>query len=188
MNTENAWHTCTCTTSAGVAAGIIDHVWTMGEFLLFRVPPWRQEVTAAQGGVRHQGENEELSALLNGLGRARGFLRVARRGFLTSRRLVPGMRDRFPALDAVWSFPWVWLIYPHRDGVLPHDDPTRNLLLGSQTGSGHRLWNGTRFPRRPRRRQRCRRPCRPSPRGSCGTHPDPISRRQRQRQSSPLQR
>jgi transposase-like protein/IS1 family transposase len=30
-----------------MAAGITDHVWTMGEFLLFRVPPWRQEVTAA---------------------------------------------------------------------------------------------------------------------------------------------
>jgi IS1 family transposase len=30
-----------------MAAGITDHVWTMGEFLLFRVPPWRQEATAA---------------------------------------------------------------------------------------------------------------------------------------------
>jgi hypothetical protein len=28
-----------------MAAGITDHVWTMGEFLLFRVPPWRQEAT-----------------------------------------------------------------------------------------------------------------------------------------------
>ena len=28
-------------------AGITDHVWTMGEFLLFRVPPRRQEATAA---------------------------------------------------------------------------------------------------------------------------------------------
>jgi len=31
----------------GMAAGITDHVLTMGEFLLFRVPPWRQEATAA---------------------------------------------------------------------------------------------------------------------------------------------
>jgi len=31
----------------GMAAGITDHVWTMGDFLLFRVPPWRQEATAA---------------------------------------------------------------------------------------------------------------------------------------------
>ena len=23
------------------------HVWTMGEFLLFRVPPWQQEMTVA---------------------------------------------------------------------------------------------------------------------------------------------
>jgi IS1 family transposase len=30
-----------------MAAGITDHVWTMDEFLLFRVPPWRQEATAA---------------------------------------------------------------------------------------------------------------------------------------------
>jgi hypothetical protein len=30
-----------------MAAGITDRVWTMGEFLLFRVPPWRQEVSAA---------------------------------------------------------------------------------------------------------------------------------------------
>jgi hypothetical protein len=30
-----------------MAAGLTDHVWTMGEFLLFRVPPWRQEVTTA---------------------------------------------------------------------------------------------------------------------------------------------
>jgi IS1 family transposase/transposase-like protein len=30
-----------------MAAGITDHVWTMGEFLLLRVPPWRQEATAA---------------------------------------------------------------------------------------------------------------------------------------------
>ena len=30
-----------------MAAGLTDHVWTIGEFLLFRVPPWRQEVTAA---------------------------------------------------------------------------------------------------------------------------------------------
>ncbi|MCP4601226.1 MAG: hypothetical protein GY847_12000 [Proteobacteria bacterium] len=29
-----------------MAAGITDHVWTMGEFLLFRVPPWRHETTA----------------------------------------------------------------------------------------------------------------------------------------------
>ncbi len=30
-----------------MAAGITDHVWTMGEFLLFRVPPWRQEGAVA---------------------------------------------------------------------------------------------------------------------------------------------
>jgi len=30
-----------------MAANLTDHVWTMGEFLLFRVPPWRQEATAA---------------------------------------------------------------------------------------------------------------------------------------------
>ncbi len=30
-----------------MAAGITDHVWTIGEFLLFRVPPWRQEATVA---------------------------------------------------------------------------------------------------------------------------------------------
>jgi IS1 family transposase/transposase-like protein len=30
-----------------MAAGITDHVWTVGEFLLFRVPPWRQEATVA---------------------------------------------------------------------------------------------------------------------------------------------
>jgi len=29
------------------AGGITDHGWTMEEFLLFRVPPWRQEATAA---------------------------------------------------------------------------------------------------------------------------------------------
>jgi IS1 family transposase len=29
-----------------MAAGITNHVWTIGEFLLFRVPPWRQEATA----------------------------------------------------------------------------------------------------------------------------------------------
>ena len=28
-----------------MAAGITDHVWTMEELLLFRVPPWQQEVT-----------------------------------------------------------------------------------------------------------------------------------------------
>jgi transposase-like protein/IS1 family transposase len=30
-----------------MAAGITDHVWTMGEFLLFRVPPWRQDGAVA---------------------------------------------------------------------------------------------------------------------------------------------
>ncbi|MCP4598924.1 MAG: hypothetical protein GY847_00010, partial [Proteobacteria bacterium] len=30
-----------------MAAGLTDHVWTMGEFLLFRVPPWRQEEAVA---------------------------------------------------------------------------------------------------------------------------------------------
>jgi IS1 family transposase len=30
-----------------MAAGITDHVWTMRELLLLRVPPWRQEVTMA---------------------------------------------------------------------------------------------------------------------------------------------
>ena len=30
-----------------MAGGITDHIWTMEEFLLFRVPPWRQEATAA---------------------------------------------------------------------------------------------------------------------------------------------
>jgi len=30
-----------------MAAGITDHAWTMDELLLFRVPPWRQEATAA---------------------------------------------------------------------------------------------------------------------------------------------
>ena len=30
-----------------MAAGITDHVWTVGEFLLFRVPPWRQERAVA---------------------------------------------------------------------------------------------------------------------------------------------
>ncbi|MCP4538972.1 MAG: hypothetical protein GY832_17695 [Chloroflexi bacterium] len=29
-----------------MAAGLTDYVWTMCEFLLFRVPPWRQEATA----------------------------------------------------------------------------------------------------------------------------------------------
>lgn len=33
--------------TAAMAAGITDHVWTMGEFLLFRISPWRQEATAA---------------------------------------------------------------------------------------------------------------------------------------------
>ena len=54
----------------------------MGEFLLFRVPPWRQEVTADQGEVRHQGENEGLSALLSRMERAQGRLRVAKRDIL----------------------------------------------------------------------------------------------------------
>ena len=27
-----------------MAAGLTDHIWTMQEVLLFRVPPWRQEV------------------------------------------------------------------------------------------------------------------------------------------------
>jgi hypothetical protein len=30
-----------------MAGGITDHVWSMEEFLLFRVPLWRQEATAA---------------------------------------------------------------------------------------------------------------------------------------------
>jgi hypothetical protein len=30
-----------------MAGGITDHVWSIEEFLLFRVPPWRQEVTVA---------------------------------------------------------------------------------------------------------------------------------------------
>jgi IS1 family transposase len=30
-----------------MAGGITDHVWSMEEFLLFRVPPWRQEATVA---------------------------------------------------------------------------------------------------------------------------------------------
>jgi hypothetical protein len=30
-----------------MAGGITDHVWSMEEVLLFRVPPWRQEATAA---------------------------------------------------------------------------------------------------------------------------------------------
>jgi transposase-like protein/IS1 family transposase len=30
-----------------MAGGITDHIWSMEEFLLFRVPPWRQEVAAA---------------------------------------------------------------------------------------------------------------------------------------------
>jgi IS1 family transposase len=30
-----------------MAAGLTDHVWPMKEFLLFRVPPWRQEAVAA---------------------------------------------------------------------------------------------------------------------------------------------
>jgi hypothetical protein len=29
-----------------MAAGITDHVWSLQEVLLFRVPPWRQEVVA----------------------------------------------------------------------------------------------------------------------------------------------
>ena len=29
-----------------MAGGITDHIWSMEEFLLFRVPPWRQEATA----------------------------------------------------------------------------------------------------------------------------------------------
>ncbi|MCP4537040.1 MAG: hypothetical protein GY832_07820 [Chloroflexi bacterium] len=33
-----------------MATGITDHVWTMGEFLLFRVPPWRQDATLAKVG------------------------------------------------------------------------------------------------------------------------------------------
>jgi hypothetical protein len=28
----------------GMAAGITDHVWKVGELLMFRVPPWRQQV------------------------------------------------------------------------------------------------------------------------------------------------
>jgi len=68
--------------TSAVAAGITDHEWTMGEFLLFRVPPWRQEVTADQGEVRHQGENEGLSALLSRMERAQGRLRVAKRDIL----------------------------------------------------------------------------------------------------------
>ena len=30
-----------------MAAELTDHVWSVGEFLLFRVPPWRQEGMAA---------------------------------------------------------------------------------------------------------------------------------------------
>ena len=30
-----------------MAADLTDHVWSVGEFLLFRVPPWRQEKLAA---------------------------------------------------------------------------------------------------------------------------------------------
>ena len=30
-----------------MAGGITDHIWSMEEFLLFRVPPWRQEVAPA---------------------------------------------------------------------------------------------------------------------------------------------
>ena len=30
-----------------MAADLTDHVWSVGEFLLFRVPPWRQEGMAA---------------------------------------------------------------------------------------------------------------------------------------------
>jgi transposase-like protein/IS1 family transposase len=30
-----------------IAGGITDHIWSMEEFLLFRVPPWRQEAMAA---------------------------------------------------------------------------------------------------------------------------------------------
>ena len=30
--------------TSGMAAGITDHVWKMSELLMFRVPPWRQQV------------------------------------------------------------------------------------------------------------------------------------------------
>ena len=47
MEAKNVRDTCTCGAGASVAANVTDHVWTMKEFLLFLVPPWRQEVTAA---------------------------------------------------------------------------------------------------------------------------------------------
>ena len=32
---------------------------------------------------------------------------------------LKSMVERRHELDAVWSFPWMWLIYPHRDGIVP---------------------------------------------------------------------
>jgi hypothetical protein len=45
-----------------MAAGIADPVWTVGKFLLFQVPPWRQERAVAWGEVRRRGGNDALSA------------------------------------------------------------------------------------------------------------------------------
>jgi hypothetical protein len=37
-NSAKRWHPCT----PAMAAGLTDHIWTLREVLLFRVPPWPQ--------------------------------------------------------------------------------------------------------------------------------------------------
>ena len=48
------WRPCT----PAMAAGLTDHVWTLREVLLYRVPPWPQQVGvgARRGGGRRQRE------------------------------------------------------------------------------------------------------------------------------------
>jgi oligoendopeptidase F len=50
------------------------------------------------------------------------------------------MRERFPAQDAVWPFPWLWPINPHRDGTLPTDPAFQINLIEEAMSNFHRYF------------------------------------------------
>jgi hypothetical protein len=53
----------------------------MEEFLLFRVPPWRQEATVAWGEVRHQEGCERQGIQFDGVGRVWEYSSTTAYGF-----------------------------------------------------------------------------------------------------------
>jgi len=72
----------------------------------------------AAGGDRGLGRSASPGGKRR-VGCARASARREMRPSAPFRCQVLGLRHRFPVLNAVWSFPGTWPIYPHRDGTLP---------------------------------------------------------------------